>query len=56
MDLHQLYDFIWDENKPKEGLLQRFVMPFGINNCKSIKQSYFHILYNFLRYDPNRLG
>jgi len=35
MDLQQLHDFLLDEKKPNEGLLQRFVMPFGLNNCKT---------------------
>lgn len=39
MDLHQLYDFLQDENKPAEGILQRFIMPFGINNCNKNKVS-----------------
>lgn len=34
MDLKQLGEFLEDENKPKEGILQRFVLPFGLNNCK----------------------
>ena len=33
MNIQQLYDFLLDESKPNEGILQRFVLPFGINNC-----------------------
>jgi len=43
MDLQQLRDFLDDENKPKEGILQRFVMPFGLNNC----ESFFSIFSSF---------
>lgn len=33
LDLPQLADFLADQSKPKEGILQRFVIPFGLNNC-----------------------
>lgn len=33
MDLQQLKEFLNDESKPNEGILQRFILPFGINNC-----------------------